>query len=164
MLAAEMVRVKVAYNTKINNLILDQAKNLTDAQLDAPIENGHGTLRKTLFHFLETEWSWRNVLEHHQLSDPEDWPSITEQASVQEMQEVHASQDARFHAFVQAMDEEQLVTPFFATAPSGKEHELMPWRVITHILYHSAQHRAEAAMALTALGHSPGDIDFIFQG
>lgn len=35
------------------------------------------------------------------------------------------------------------------------------WDMMWHVVNHSMQHRSEAAMALTALGRSPGDVDLL---
>jgi len=35
------------------------------------------------------------------------------------------------------------------------------WEMMMHILFHAAQHRSEAALMLTALGHSAGDLDLL---
>src|SRR5438105_3118598 len=39
--------------------------------------------------------------------------------------------------------------------------EIMLWKSMSHITYHSMQHRSEAAEALTMAGASPGDIDLM---
>lgn len=172
-LAIEMLKTKAAYNTWVNNHILRHAEELTDEQLDAPIENGLSTLRTTLYHILRAEWTWRHIIEHYGPPDPASWPPLGEHPSVRQMIEYHAGEDAKFQALINGMRDDDLTTPIMAERPAagtrvanpaGGAQELIPWRVLTHILYHSAQHRAEAAMVLTEFGHSPGDIDFIFHG
>ncbi len=42
----------------------------------------------------------------------------------------------------------------------GERFKRVLWQPLLHVITHSVQHRAEVAEALTALGYSPGNLDF----
>ena len=43
----------------------------------------------------------------------------------------------------------------------GKTYETPLWQILVHVINHGTQSRSEAAVLLTQLGHSPGDLDYM---
>ena len=43
-----------------------------------------------------------------------------------------------------------------------KEYRWPSWQLLNHLVNHSSHHRAEAGLMLASLGHSPGDLDYIY--
>ena len=43
---------------------------------------------------------------------------------------------------------------------NGTPRERVLWHLLYHVVNHGSYHRGECAAALTALGRSPGELDF----
>jgi uncharacterized damage-inducible protein DinB len=139
--------------------ILDTAAELPVEQFVAPSSITTRTLRGTLVHELDVEWSWRLRLkgeprerwdETAELS-PEDYPNVATLAE-------HWARDEReMLEWLASLDDEALAAPVH---PGGDDRFPL-WYFLLHLVMHGAQQRADAAVLLTALGHSPGELDFL---
>lgn len=152
------IQLLYRYNSWANAKILDVASKLTLEQFLADGEYPHGGLRGTLTHALFAEWIWRKRWEGASPSTgfrPEDFPT-PEALRTRWLEEEKA-----LTQFVESVSEERLNATFQYKTTNGDPKENILWEVMAHVVNHGTQHRAEAAAMLTALGHSPGDIDLI---
>jgi uncharacterized damage-inducible protein DinB len=161
------IKLMLEYSDWADRQILITARGVTPEQFAAP---GAGfsfvSLKGTLFHMLDAQNIWLHRFNGHYANDltqPEfdavklkdaDFPTL-------------AAIDGRFKAdrrkvwdFVNGLTDETLNGPFtYFTAP-GTPRERKVWQCLYHFVNHGTQHRAEAAVLLTAYGCSPGDVDF----
>lgn len=157
MLGREMLQTEFSYNAWANGKLLDLAATLSDEQLDAPTGYAHGSIRGTLQHLARVHWSWGTVVTTGQ--PPQSRPEVGESIS-----EIRAFLDAETNAttaWLAGQSDETLVAPIVSHY-GDQSYQIIPWQALTQVITHSLQHRSEIALWLTAAGHSPGDLDFIF--
>jgi uncharacterized damage-inducible protein DinB len=145
---AEDARLLYEHCAWATGRILEAAAPLSDAQLQAPA--APASLRDTLLHALDTEYGWRVICQEGRETPvlPEsEFPGAAALAAR------WREEQAEWRAYLGSLDDGQLAGP----GPRGRPL----WYYVAHVLMHSAQHRSEAAALLTALGRSPGDLDFL---
>lgn len=160
MLANTMLAKKFEYNHWANNRILTQAANVTPEQWTATHDYSQGGLHQTMYHVLRVEQSWLHIAQFHQRRT--DLPPIEQLPTVDSLRTFAETGDQIARAYLDAVSEDALAEPFSVTRSDGSQVSFVAWEILTHLLYHSAQHRSEAAYLLTRYGQSPGDLDFIF--
>jgi uncharacterized damage-inducible protein DinB len=132
-------------------------RKLSAEQFAAPAAFPFGGLRGTLLHILDAEWSWRLRLQHGAPSSDlleADFPTLD--ALVTRWQD----DEREMRVYLGGLDDEKLAGTVRYPIGEGKMRERILWHCLLHVANHGTQHRAEAAAILTALGQSPGDVDF----
>lgn len=144
------------YSVWANGQILAAAGRLPPAALGGPVASGHGTLFGTLLHVLDTEYGWRMLVE-----EGLETPVLTEQdvPDLPALAGRFAAEAAAMRAYLAGLTDEGLAEPL-RYAVDGQQRERTRWHVLFHVVNHGSHHRGEAAAALTALGASPGELDF----
>jgi uncharacterized damage-inducible protein DinB len=146
------------YNYWANARILDAASNLHHEQFVAPQRFSHGSLRGTLTHILGAEAIWRmrcgGVFATSLL--PED-----EFADLDSLRQRWAEEEGLMRQYLAGVTDEVLNAKLVYKNTKGTPFENTLWKLLAHLANHGTQHRAEAAVALTDYGHSPGDIDMV---
>ena len=153
------LRLIYDYNYWATARMLNAAGQLSVAQFAAPAAFPHSSLRGTLYHMLESEWAWRMVLQH---SVPWD-DLVMAEAEFPTLASLVArwrDEEREMRAYFAGLDDAALAGTIRYAVEDGKFRERILWHCLLHVANHGTQHRAEAAAILTALGHSPGDVDF----
>lgn len=147
------------YNQWANAKILNAAANVTQDQYCAPASFPHGGLQGTLVHALFAEWLWR---QRWNGTSPMTRFTLEEFPTFESLRTRWAEEEKHLMGFVESLTDERLNSVFDYKNISGKPLTKILWQAMAHVVNHGTQHRTEAAAILTELGHSPGDIDFIY--
>jgi uncharacterized damage-inducible protein DinB len=148
-----------AYNRWANAKVREASGHVTVEQLFAPVPVSFSSLMATLAHILGTELTWRARLQERisparvlAAADFPTWEALANR---------WRDEEARMQAFVEGLDGEDLNRWVEFTTTSGKPQGTTLWKALAHVVNHGTQFRAEAGVALTAFGQSPGDLDLL---
>lgn len=154
----EALQLLFEYTDWSNKRILATCERIDPAQFVAPVtpDPGHGSLRGTLIHTLDTEYGWRMLCQHSQYT-----PDLTETElpTLDLLAQRWAEEEADRRAYLASLNDSAL-TGLIRYTNNGQPRERVLWHCLYHIVNHSGQHRSEAAAMLTGYGASPGEFDF----
>jgi uncharacterized damage-inducible protein DinB len=148
----------------IRDRVLEHAAKLTAAEFTVPSALTTRDLRGTLVHTLDVESSWRARLQR----EPEkiwkmelpvsDYPTVAALA-------YHWRRDeTAMRAWLASLDDDTLVREFdlAPTTAMATPRERFPlWYYVLHIHTHTHQQLGDAAVLLTRMRQSPGNIEFL---
>ena len=119
----------------------------------------YGSLQGTLTHILSAEWIWRKRCQEGTspsvLLDPLDFPTIDDLARRM------AEEQSNMLAFLDSLNDADLVSPVNYQSTNGQPYQNTLWHLLVHVVNHGTQHRSEAALVLTGLNQSPGNLDML---
>lgn len=144
------------YDSWANERILAAAAALSPEELLQPLASGHDTLIGTLWHLVGAIETWRVRAETGQ--DPVEASDF----GVPDLAVLTArarTEAAAMRDFLGNLPDALLAEPMRYTT-DGVVRERPRWLVLVHLGNHGTHHRGELAAAFTALGHSPGELDF----
>ncbi len=149
----------IAYNQWANAKVLAAAATVGGDDLGRPVAGSHHSVRTTLLHVVRVQDWWLSVLngKPDRAADPDPNLPLTQ---IQQWFD-------RFHSALQTyaggLTARRLDSAVSAFSPrDNREHQWPAWQLLIHLMNHSSHHRAEAGLMLESLGHSPGDLDFVF--
>jgi len=154
-----VIRELYDYNAWANTRLLDTAAALTPAQLLAPGGASFDSVRDTLVHTMGVQWLY---LERWNGRAPRALPEPATFADLAAIRTRWTEIERDTQAFVAGIDDTRLGAPLAYTNMQGEIWTYPLWEQMIHQVNHATQHRSEAAVLLTQLGHSPGWLDLLY--
>lgn len=156
---ADYFRALFGHSYWARDKILEQVAQLSQEDYVAPRALDYGSVRATLVHNLSAEAGYLARLRGEQLEPPINEESVPTVAALRERWEV---EQEKSQPYLTQLADADLKGEFRQVSPrTGEETVNTVWWLLAQCLNHSTQHRSEVALAITQLGHSPGDLDVI---
>lgn len=157
----ELIRHLYAYNEWANGHLLDVAAELDTGQLAGPQGASFESVLGNMAHLAAAQVNWlerwrTGVNTESTVEMGESWKTLAD------LRQGFAGSHAGLSAYVGKLSEADVEGDLTYRDSRGAETRLPLWQLMTHVANHGTYHRGEVAMALTALGHSPGDLDFLY--
>jgi uncharacterized damage-inducible protein DinB len=153
------IRILYEYNYWANARVLKAASGLPPEQLTALARLSHGSLLGTLVHTLGTEIVWR--LRCHEGVSPSALPAESEFPTLDAVTARWADEEQKMRSYLASLSDQALTATVRYKTTKGVPSENVLWQLLVHVVNHGTQFRAEAAVALTDHGQSPGDLDLL---
>ncbi len=153
----EYFRTLYDYTYWARDRVLNAAAGMSDDEYARPNGFVYGSLRGILMHCLSAETSW---LARWQGEAPVRL-SPEELASVEVLAARWHEQETKLRAYLESLADADTGRELVLRRRDGGETRQPLWQLLTQVVNHSTQHRSEAAEALTMVGRSPGDLDFM---
>jgi len=147
------------YNSWANARILAAAARVTTEQYTETVGFSHGSIRGTLVHMLGSEIVWRMRI--HEGISPTGALGEGHLPTIEALTARWHEEEAKMREFLASLTDEGLMRTVRYKSTKGVAFENPLWQLMMHVVNHGTQHRAEAGMALTRYGASPGDLDMI---
>jgi uncharacterized damage-inducible protein DinB len=153
----EGIRELYAYSAWANARILETAAQITPEEFTTDAD-GYGSIRDTLVHTASAQWlyleRWRGVSPRG-LWDAAAFPDVAAlRIRWEEVEEATS-------AYIATLNESDLARVVSYVNFQGETWAYPLWQQLLHQVNHATQHRSEAALLLTRLGHSPGWLDLL---
>jgi len=141
-----------SHNLWANLRLLERCAELTSEQLDAKVSGAFGSIHDTLQHIVRSEQSYFSRISTGQLHrHSEDEPPLTIAEMVESVRTT-GSGLIEWAPKVQAYDTVQIDW-------DGTPREVPKTILLTQVINHATEHRAQIMVILTQLGIEPPDLD-----
>ena len=124
--------------------------------MNKPVPGAYGSVLDILVHMMGSQMAWTRRFKQ---LDPVQPPDAANYPGIAEVRKAWEIIDATTSEYIGALTDDDLAEVIHYRSWFGWEAETPRWQAVLHQAFHQHQHRGEVAAALTALGHSPGELD-----
>lgn len=154
------IRLLIDYNIWANERVLAAAARLDPEQFAAPAGLSFGSLRGTLAHILAAEVVWR--LRCQEGVSPPALLAESDFPTLESLRRRWAAEQEALRRYALGLTGAALEATVSYRTTQGTPRQDVLGHLLAHVVNHGTQFRAEAAVALTRSGQSPGDLDLIY--
>jgi len=139
-----------------NQKLFDTAAQLTAAQLTSAATDSE-SIFDLLVHLVDVQRTWL-ARAQHTVAPPLDPATYS---TLPALRDVWETVDEINRTYVADLHADDLAAIVRYTNSKGEPQAYPRWQILLHQALHAAQHRGEAALRLTELGHSTGWLDYL---
>jgi len=148
------------YNNWAHRRVWDCVTPLTDEQFRRPCDYSIGSLHEQLVHTMGAEWLF---LQRVQGISPTSIPEPDRYPTREAIREHWDTIAADWRTYLNGLRDAALDGKLTFTSINGRTQRTMPlWEMLTQILNHSTDHRAQTLALIHQLGGKTLEQDFIF--
>jgi uncharacterized damage-inducible protein DinB len=159
MTSAKDLRALYDYGYWANGKLLDAVSQLTPEQFTQPVVGSYGSVRNTLVHVLSAEWGWLD-----RCGGPTRGPALmaADYPTVASLIDRWGQVEGHVRTFLADLNDDDLNLTIEFSLGKGPKQAMRLGELMQHGVLHGIHHRGQVALLLRALGHSPGNFDFLF--
>lgn len=147
---ADNIRALYDYHFGINRRLWDECiMQLSDEQFVEEIPYSLGSIRNQIVHMMTVDASWFARLEEVELAPELDTVHFPDRASVRRTWDVI---EARMRVYLEHLRDSRLDYVVEYTTRRLGPRSTPTWQILTHVLTHGADHRAQVLAGLHQLG------------
>ncbi len=148
----DTLQILFQHNLWANTMLFDQCAQLNDEQLNSKVIGTYGSIRDTLEHIASAERSYFHRLSTGQpYRRPHDAPTPT-MAELQES--IHSSGEGLIEAAPRFQSHDSVEVDW-----DGMPRKVPCAVILTQVINHATEHRAQIMVMMTQLGLQPQDLD-----
>jgi uncharacterized damage-inducible protein DinB len=160
----ETIRMLYAYNTWATELLMPAIGQLTEEQYNAPGCSGHGSIRDTLAHFLNTQRGWFSWFDGSKT--PAELINMglpgADVPTAKEARAIWQTVDTQTSACLEKLNDDGIREVWTAEVPGRPSLSLPLWQLLVHVANHGTHTRAQIVSTIRRVGVAPGDLDLLF--